>query len=498
MNIFERISVAYRAFRTGELRTESQKKKPKQVSTPANGGRSSMPEAGNPYDYSTLTSNLKLITPSYLLELIPEIRKLSIANPDISQALHNITTLANTGHKITFDQKAPPDEVDKMRTHLKVASRNLLVGTPGIDGIVNKMLSQIIIGGALSVEFVPKMDLTGFETVVFVNPESIRWVLNTRTYRYEPYQLVPSFYQGVNPKELVAGNLKKLNPITFQYYGYGGDTDSPYGIPPYLAALDAIETQDDMKQNIRFIVKQMGLLGFLTMMLEKPDIIDGESEPNYKARLDALLTEAKGRTTNSFKDGVIVGYKGDTEFELHSAVDRDTTGAEKLFQSNEQQIASGVKQDTSMWGRSYGTTESQITVVFTKMLSEFKNLHNILAAVLEYYYRMELTMQGFKYAESVKVTFNRSTLSDDLKFQQADEIKIRNLSQLYWDGIISLETYADEMGKVKPDATEPRLIPNTGQTPAQIAEQKAQREKAKDASDRKVRSKNKPADKKLT
>ena len=103
-----------------------------------------------------------------------------------------------------------------------------------------------------------------------------------------------------------------------------------------------------------------------------------------------------------------------------------------------------------------------------------------------------MNFETYKF-DFVRVEFNRSTIQDDLKYQQAEEIKIRNLLALYQDGQISMEQYADAMGLEKPDQAKPRIDRNApAPNDAGGAEKKAKREKDKDKSDRKVRDKNKP------
>ena len=73
-----------------------------------------------------------------------------------------------------------------------------------------------------------------------------------------------------------------------------------------------------MKTNINHILKQLGLLGYLEVMLDKPDQLANESESKYKDRLNGLLIEAKKNTKAGFLDGVVVGYREDHEFNFNS------------------------------------------------------------------------------------------------------------------------------------------------------------------------------------
>lgn len=169
-----------------------------------------------------------------------------------------------------------------------------------------------------------------------------------------------------------------------------------------------------------------------------------------------------------------------------------------MFMMNELLVSSGLKQDPSLAGKGGGGAETFVTVVFTKLLSELKNIQSPVAKILEHACSLHLRLKGYSFKD-IRITFNASTVQDDLKMQQAQEIKIRNKRQLRMDGIIDQDKYADELGYDKPFKQEPIVpfAPAKGSTgdPNIDAQKKAVREKEKDASDRKVRDKNRPQQK---
>lgn len=431
----------------------------------------------------------QILLPDYFLGLIPALRILCYQNPNFSQALNNIVELGNTGHTVSFDQGVPDPQKVEMGSHLEGCQKNWGVSAAGVNNLVNKMISQIMISGALSNEWVPRMDLKGIKTISMVNPETVRWGYDRVKQLYRPYQAVT----GVLIPGLTSGNLIELNPYTFKYFALNGDQDSPYGIPPYLAGLDSLSTQKHMMDNIKFIIEQIGVMGFLEVLMEKPDIKGGESDTAYIERLGKFLNDTKTQVQKGFRDGVTVGYKGDTEYNFHSST-KSFQGVNEFFQLNELQLMSGLKQDASMMGRNYGTSESQIGVIFTKLLAQLSNVQALIKANLEYGYALELRLAGFKF-KSLTVKFNASTALDELKAAQADEIKIRNLNALFYDGIISLEEYAHQMGYAKPDQAKPRV--ERVQVASQPADgtggtQKEKRKDQKNKSAKAQRSKAKP------
>ena len=455
--------------------------------------RQSVPNYGNGAKYLLAIkypNEYRIVEPEFLTEVIPIIRKLCYTNGDMSQALHNIVTLGNTGHKILFDRNVDDSQVDKMRDHIKNKHKEWAPGKAGANGLVNALYSQLMIGGAIAAESVPNADITSYETVILVPPEDIRFRLSNNGLKYEPYQRITN---GVIPaNKLVNGNLKKLNPLTFKYYALNGVGELPYGIPPYLPALEPVKDQGLMNENIRFAIKQLGLLGFLEVLVSKPESQHEFGSKRYKEELEAHLDLAVQRVKQGFNDGAIVGYKDDHEINFNS-ISKDFASAVELYDNNELQLATATKQDASLWGRAYNTSETNITIVFMKMLSEQKNAQNILSEYLVELYSGELRMAGYNF-NSLEVVFNPSTTQDALKHQQAREILIRNLLQLYLMGTISEKQFADEAGYEAPDQPKPRVPVEllAGKNPAQEAEAGQKREKGKDASDKKVRDKNKP------
>lgn len=437
--------------------------------------------------FDVLQLSLRVIQPEYDFEVIPLIRKLTKINPDVSQVFNDTVRLANTGHKIFFDPSVKADMIDDMREFIVKSSKNWHAGAGGMNALVNKMFRQLMISGANAIEWIPNMDLDNLEEVRFLYPERIRAVIEKNTKGYQFYQQIKNLnFLSTNPT--VPWKLRKLNKEQFKYLALNGDTDLPYGLPPYMAALDPLVDQKTMKDNLKFIIQVLGLLGYLDASIAKPDQRAGENDTAYIARCTQLLTDFKTRILKGMRDGVNVGFKDEHEFEFKETA-RTALGAKDLYDQNEQMVASGLNYDTAFMGRP-GGSESLITVLFTKMLAQLTNTQDVVKESLEYGYRLALTLGGFKF-KNIRVQFNRSTITDDLKYQQAEEIKLRNVVLKYDRGLISQEQAADEMGYVKPDKSEPRIDINNVD-PVTGAAKKQKREGDKNKSDRKVRDKNKP------
>ncbi len=445
-------------------------------------GRVSEPDTQGSGLVLSLRDFTNLVESSFRRDVIPLIRDLYKINPDVSIALQDMFKLANTGHTISFP-KNTPEEATKMREHLMVASKSWTKYTAGIDGLVNKFTVQCLTSGAISIEAVPNNNLNGISTVLFINPEQIYFRrLNDGV--YHPYQKNPNQVLSKKPEFI------KLNNETYKYLGMYNDTDEPYGVPPFMAALDSLKGQHDMRINFKHIMELVGMVGFLEAKMEKPTINPSESRDAYARRLEHILRKLKMNLKEGLKDNIVVGFKDDHEFKLNSTT-KEIGNIEKPWAMNQQSVANGLGVNGSLIGVQNNLTEGGTGILLSKMISQLRNIQMLLKYALEFLYTLELRLAGYNN-KGVVVTFGTSTISDELKVQQGIEYKIRNLVSLYNQGIISQEEFAWSMGYEKPDQKEPRQMEEPeGVSSSQDSAKKQKREADKDTSDRKTRDKNK-------
>lgn len=446
-------------------------------------GRVSAPDDNSSDLVLSMNGLTKLITPSFRSELIPLIRDLYKVNPDMSIAVQDMFKLANTSHTIEFPYNTA-EESKKMRKHLQEVSEEWGKFYGGIDGLVNKLIVQALIGGAISIEAVPNLKLDGISNIIFIKPETIVFKRDADG-KYHPYQKNPTPHVNGKPEYI------RLNTDTYKYSGIYNDLDEPYGIPPFLAALDSIKGQHDMRVNFKHIMELMGMVGFLEAKIEKPARRGSESETAYADRLNNLLLQLKTNLKNGLKDGVVTGFMEEHEFELNSTT-QNLANIEKPWNMNQQSVANGLGVNGTLIGVQSTTTEGGAGIQLSKMISQLKNIHMLLSNVLSFIYTLELRLAGFNN-KGIKIKFSTSTISDEVKVQQGLEYKIRNLTSLYNQGIIGQDQFAFEMGYKSPDRKEPRQIidPSTGVSNPSDHAKKQKREADKDTSDRKTRDKDK-------
>lgn len=440
--------------------------------------------------FTGIKESVAFVKPSFQYEYIPVIRKLLRVNSSLSLATSSIVQLANTGHTIDFDKSVSSEDTIKMREHINKVAAHWGWGLPGLHGLINKLIYQMFIGGATSTEWVINDDLSGVNYLAYINPEQIRIIYDKKTGHYEYFQVLPGLDQSSLKKGWPLNHIQ-LNPHTYQYYGLMSDEESPIGIPPFLSALDDLQSQLKMLRNIGFVSDQLGIMGFLEILLAKPNPTEGESHAAYKNRLEKLLGQAKTNIKDGVKDGMVAGFIDDHEFTFHSST-KDTAGVADIFDINQRMVSNGLLTSPQFLGGSMGGSETMVTIVFTKMLSQLSDIQAYVSAVLEKGIAMELLLQGFKF-QTVAVKFKPSTITDEVKTQQASEIKQRISRILYADGIISLPQYAYRMGYDAPDQKEPRKeIDPDKITATQEAKEKEQKDENKSNQSQRAKKKDQP------
>lgn len=450
-------------------------------------GRVSVPEdSSNTSVYSILKGMTKMVNPSFRREVIPLIRDLYKVNPDMSIALQDTFKLTNTHHNILFPNNTDK-EANAMRDHLIKVSSKWSQYTAGIDGLVNKMIVQLMVGGAVSVEAVPNIKLDGISTILFLKPENI-YFHQQNDGVYVPYQ------RNVNFLRKSVEDFIKLNTETYVYASMYNDTDEPYGIPPFMASLDSLKSQQDMRINFKHIMDLMGMVGFLEAKVEKPSQSGGESLKAYELRLERMLKRLKVNLKESLKDGVVTGFMDESEFKLN-ATTKELGNLQTPWNMNQQSVANGLGVNSSIIGLNNSNTEGGSGIALSKLISQLSNIQTIVGYVLKFIYTLELRLAGFNN-KGITITWGTSTISDEVKVQQGRQYKIQNLNLLYSAGIISQWQYAWEMGYDSPDQDEPRVpLEDSNNSDPQEATKKKQRQDDKNQSNRRSRDKNNPVPK---
>lgn len=378
------------------------------------------------------------VIPEIDFSILAKLKKLSICNPDFSQRVGNLVSLGNTGHTIQID--APTERAaETALARVNESAARLYPNGAGIDGLINAYLAQIAIFGALSSEDVVNVAAQRVEKVVLVPVEQIR-------FRYVDGEYVPH----QQPRTLLGAGrgplgLIPLNPVTYRYYALQTVENSPYARPPATAAVDILcGPQADALDNIKWIVKKLGILGLVAVLLRRPSARAGETDTEFRRRADEYLTKARDYLDGNFNKGLFVGYKGEHEID-HANVASDGRGSAEIFQVIEEQAFSGMGSMAWEHGRNYTTTETFADVVYNILISHMQNIQRLTKRRQEQTYRLDLLLAGIPF-DGITLSFNRAEARNEYQKAQADQLRQSMALERASRGIISPDEAAQELG----------------------------------------------------
>lgn len=395
-------------------------------------------------------AEMSRLNPDFNISVLSALENLAMYHPDVSYAVENIVSLGNTHYNVVFNDTVSDKDAKEMTLHLRKKAKGWYAYSGGVRCLINDLLSQIAIFGCLSAEVVPSKSLDGVDKTVLVSPKHIKFRYDNAADKYIALQV---------GKRIVAGPSFDivLNPVTYKYISYRRFSEKPYGIPPFLAACENIIIGKDMAENMKAVIKKLGVLGFLQVLVNAPRPNPGENSELYLARTKDHLNTVIPEVDAGLARGFITGYKDLHEVKMEST-SQGVAGAAELVGMNDRKTFSGLKQDPLMFGQSVTTTETLGRVILAKMGTQIKNYQDIVASYLEMKFLMDLILSGYNVDE-LTVEFEPAMIGDKDKDATARGKEIDNAEKLYKAGIISQQQKAIELGYEKADQEEPRAEP---------------------------------------
>lgn len=404
-------------------------------------------------------------------EILDYIELLATYNPDYSQAVDNIITLANSGHEL-YASAGSELASRRLKEYLNVLAANIQGQHGGMDGLIDKLLHQAATYGAMCGEWVIDDEMTTVVDFADINPKTIRYFWEEDEKKFCPYQKL-SAGQAQRAKDegkiVVNGSYVKLNEMTFHYYAFNAAPNSPYGTPPFIGALENIAIQRDMVSNMSQIVKKIGLLGLIDLVVEQLPMLPGETDEQYAGRASAYLDSYVTAAEDMVRDGGLVHFD---DVEVKSTnIAGNAAGATAIFKQNEELVFSGLKSMPSVQGRSYSTTETYAGVAYDIIIRNTKKYQRACKRMIENGYYLAASLAGLK-PEQISITFNQNKTLNRLQDAQSEAMEIKNAAMLWVAGVYDQQDFAQALGhfniKKNEDTVPPELIgaanANTGTT----------------------------------
>jgi hypothetical protein len=398
-------------------------------------------------------------------EVLDYVELLATYNPDYSQAVDNIKTLANSGHEL-FVQANSDLKQRQIKNLLEGVARSVQQAHGGIDGVIDKLLDQGATFGAMCGEWVLNEELTAIVDFVDISPKNIRFFWDSTKGRYTPWQKVNAAQETEARRngQRTMGGCVELNETTFHYYAFDAMPESPYGTPPYLAALPNIAIQRDMIANMSQIVKKIGLLGIIDVVVERLPPQPGESANDYMTRAGNYLDEYAGVVQDMVRDGGMVHFD-DVEVKATNLAG-NAAGATNIFKQNEELIFSGLKSMPSVQGRSYSTTETYAGVAYDIIIRNTRKYQRAVKRMIESGYWLAASLAGYTPTD-ITIKFNDNKTLHRLQDAQSEALEIKNALTLWVLGIIDQTMMAQRLGhdapvKMMDEPPESDIIGNAG------------------------------------
>lgn len=381
-------------------------------------------------------------------EMLDYVELLATYNPDYSQAVENIKMLANSGHELFVDAESDLQK-KKIKDQLELMARTVQESHGGIDGVINKLLDQGAVFGAMCGEWVLDDSLSTVIDFVDISPKKIRFFWIEDEQIFAPHQKVTGAQaqEAKRNGQEVRNNCVRLNAETFCYYAFDSAPESPYGTPPFLAALSNIAIQRDIVHNMAQIVKKIGLLGMIDLSIERLDPLPNESESAYAARAGAYLDDYVGVAEEMVRDGGMVHFDDVTA--TMTQIGGNAAGATNIHKANEELLFSGLKSMPSVQGRSYSTTETYAGVAYDIIIRNTFKYQNAVKRVIERGYYLQSTLLGLKPTK-ISLAFKENRSLNRLQEAQAKAAEIKNNYMLWVLGIIDQNDVAQNVGYSQP------------------------------------------------
>jgi hypothetical protein len=384
--------------------------------------------------------NYGAVNPLIPIALLDFLELAAAVNMDISDAVDKVVTLGNTGHDLVLEDSSDA-RIEAARVELDALAASVYPRSAGMDGLVNHYLRQLAVTGALSSEDVLTEALDGVVRVALVPVRSIRFVYADGD--YQPYQRA-SLGNVPAGGSRGPGGLIPLNPVTYHYYASLTAENSPYAIPPMLGAIEPLLIQRDMLDNLKFVMRKLGLLGLVDLAAEPPLRKPGESDREYASRASAYLADLATAMAGNYRKGILVHYK-DQEMKHFNVTGAGAAGAEQLIRVVEQFLFTGAHIDPSMVGRNYQSTETYSRVIYGAMAKRHDNFRRLIKRRIEATYRLHLLLRRLEVA-GVGIRFHATDSLNPNIDELAETYKVGSVIRKMDKGIIDPDQAAQELG----------------------------------------------------
>lgn len=293
--------------------------------------------------------------------------------------------------------------------------------------LVQHLIDQMLLTGALSYEDVILEDLSGVDELAVVPAQVIRFRYENK--RWQAYQTSTAGSQDI-----------KMPELTYHYAAIEKMQGSPYAIPPFIAAARHVLVNQDIDDNLRFIFRKFGMLGLVSYLVNMPEGYDWQDPAQRQMLNDVIAARAEDFSKDYYK-GVQVG-PNDGVFNVTSTTN-DSRGAADLMDRVAEKTHAGGGVHGGLLGQSNRPADTFANVIYRIAVHQGESYQQALARELGNSVRLHLTLGGENPA-GVKAEFEANPAFDPLSESQARTTEISGDMMMLERGACSIEDLAQK------------------------------------------------------
>lgn len=409
-------------------------KKPKRPGIPDLSDRISIDGGGSVIEaMHGLFSGIMYVSALFPFAVYEVMDHLFKTEPYLAKFKRDTLSLGNSGHEIEIDAPTEQRAQAVLQVVNDFAARCSRNG--GADGLFNGKFSQLCRTGGLCVEYPPYSDRSGIMRAYLIPLRTCRWR------RAPGGELELGQLQG--------GVFVPLNPVQTAYLAAETFDENPYPIPPALAALTAVATNQKFEEGLRAWTKKVGAFGLLQATAERPEPLDGEADDQYWQRTKGLLKDFTQSIASNMTEGVAAAWDN-VNFKFTNT-NAAAAGAKDMAQMILQGLFAGLLRDPVFFGHNWGTTETFATVVYRIMAAQIRNFQLCVKRAYEHGLRLELALNGMGDV-GVSVQFDLSDTLDEFMASEAAMMERSQFVNEYAAQICTWEEVREKLGYDDPKA----------------------------------------------
>ncbi|WP_309571228.1 hypothetical protein [Deinococcus sp.] len=350
-------------------------------------------------------------------------RWLTQRDEDMNGSLRDQIAIANPGHTLEF--VGGKRAVQAAQAEIQAFAERVFPEGGGLDGLNNNQVGEIVRTGATSLEWYALSSRRGLENVAVVPAEDIK------IRRTESGLLYTQQTTVTEPIDLPA--------LTYRYLPILTDGADPYGIPLFIAALEAAERKVRLSEGVDRVVDMMRVLAFVSATFPEPTPeelgLTSKADPQYGTLTAEYFAQAAALVYDNAPKGLMVGPSG-SEFKVTN-VTQSLAGLPELLLENNRRLWTATRTLPMMRGHMDSTTEALAKVVYPMIEAEAGNIQMVLARQLEHGLNLHLRLRGipaqvwvrFQQAESA---FALAQAQTEYARMQTDEVGKRVFGNAWW------------------------------------------------------------------